>query len=156
MVFSLLCSDGANALGAVTYRALQRRETLIICFITYNRRCCRSCNICCFRGVAPYKIPVHVKKHFGALTYSSDHAYKYCPKLVKIQLRFIKIKAVQFFCQFLVYLLYTLFRQQVCYCFTWKYLSFFWTLKSGWSHIPRLLLWFVILQTLLLSFSFSL
>lgn len=79
----LFGSEGANALGAeallspegaVTFRALQQTETLIICG--------------CFRRVTLFKIPVHVKKHFEALRYSSDNVYKYCLELVKIQLSY--------------------------------------------------------------------
>lgn len=95
-----MCSEGANALGAVallspegaaTYRALQQIETGIVGG--------------CFRRVAPFKIAVHVKKHFEALRHSSGNVYKYCLKVVKIQLRDTQIKASQFFCQFLVCLL---------------------------------------------------
>lgn len=94
----LPCSEAANAPGAVallspegavTFRALQKMKTVIICG--------------CFRRVAPFKIPLCVKKHFEALRYSSDNVYKYCPELVKIQLRVTQIKASQFFCQFLVF-----------------------------------------------------
>lgn len=70
------------------YRALQQIETGIVGG--------------CFRRVAPFKIAVHVKKHFEALRHSSGNVYKYCLKVVKIQLRDTQIKASQFFCQFLV------------------------------------------------------
>lgn len=64
----LLCSEGANAPGAVallppegavSFRALRSIETVIIS--------------ACFRRVASFKIPVCVKKHFEALSYSSDN-----------------------------------------------------------------------------------
>lgn len=130
----LLCSEGANAPGAVallspegavTFRALQKMKTLIICG--------------CFRRVASFKIPLCVKKHFEALRYSSDNVYKHCLQLVKIQLRVTQIKAFQFLCQFLVFCSKLYSDKQGCYCFTSRYLSFFWTLKSGWSHVSALI-----------------